>query len=140
MKEMMDPIVLDVYKIREAIAKEYATFKNYHEYLCKERQRLETQGIQFVDINKMLEEKRTAGEDENTYEYDIENSNDSIVAEVRRNREKILEEFGGNMEAYHKYLQAQHSRWEAEGFRFVSHEEVLRRQKPEESIKTAETL
>jgi predicted sulfurtransferase len=65
--------------------------------------------------------------------------NDEIVTEVRKNREELLEEHGG-IKGYLKYLQAQHSRWESEGFCFVSHEEVLRRQRQEESVKTAETL
>ena len=42
---------------------------------------------------------------------------DDIVAEVRHNREELLLEHGG-IENYLKYLQTQHRRWEALGFKF----------------------
>ena len=42
---------------------------------------------------------------------------DEIVAEVRRYREELLLEHGG-IEGYLKYLQTQHQRWEALGFKF----------------------
>jgi hypothetical protein len=48
---------------------------------------------------------------------------DDIVAEVRRHREELLEEHGG-IEGYLKYLKTQHSRWEAEGFKSVTPEEI----------------
>jgi hypothetical protein len=48
---------------------------------------------------------------------------DDIVAEVRRYREELLDEHGG-IEGYLKYLQAQHTRWEAEGFKSVSPKEI----------------
>jgi len=48
---------------------------------------------------------------------------DDIIAEVRKNREELLEEHGG-IEEYLKYLQSQHSRWEAEGFRHVGLKEI----------------
>jgi hypothetical protein len=48
---------------------------------------------------------------------------DNIVAEVRKSREELLEEHGG-IEGYLKYLQSQNSRWEAEGFKSVSLEEI----------------
>jgi hypothetical protein len=51
---------------------------------------------------------------------------DDIVAEVRKSRKELLEEHGG-IEGYLKYLQSQHSRWEAEGFRSVGFEEVYAR-------------
>ena len=42
---------------------------------------------------------------------------DEIVAEVRRYREELLLEHGG-IEGYLKYLQTQHLRLEALGFKF----------------------
>jgi hypothetical protein len=56
-----------------------------------------------------------------------------VVAEVRKNREELLEEHGG-IEGYLKYLQSQHSRWEAEGFRSVSFEEVQAQKYTEEMV------
>ena len=45
------------------------------------------------------------------------------VAEVRRNRESILEQYGG-MEGWHKHLKEQRPQLEAQGWKFMTVEEV----------------
>jgi len=47
---------------------------------------------------------------------------DSIVAEVRRNREAMLAEFDGDTMRLTAYLEAQRPFWEAAGFRFETEE------------------
>jgi hypothetical protein len=46
-----------------------------------------------------------------------------IVAEVRRNREELLAEYGG-IEGYHKHLEDMRPQWEAEGWVFATPEMV----------------
>ena len=48
---------------------------------------------------------------------------DPIVAEVRRNREAMLEEFGGDTKKLTKSLESKRPEMEAAGFRFVTEEE-----------------
>jgi hypothetical protein len=48
---------------------------------------------------------------------------DPIVAEVRRNREAILAEFGGDTKKLTAYLESKRPEMEAAGFRFVTEEE-----------------
>jgi len=62
---------------------------------------------------------------------------DPIVAEVRRNREKILADFGGDTKKLSAYLKSKRPEMEAAGFRFVTEEErqarlAWRRQQEEE--------
>jgi hypothetical protein len=56
---------------------------------------------------------------------------DSIVAEVRKSREELLEAHGG-IEGYLKYLQSKNTRWEAEGFKSVASEEIHARKHSKE--------
>jgi hypothetical protein len=48
---------------------------------------------------------------------------DPIVAEVRRTREKLQEKYGG-WEGYLKHQEEDRPRLEAEGWHFVSQEEI----------------
>jgi hypothetical protein len=50
---------------------------------------------------------------------------DEIVAEVRRNREKLLEMHGG-MEGLQKYMKEERHQLEKEGWRFMPAEEFSR--------------
>jgi hypothetical protein len=53
---------------------------------------------------------------------------DEIVTEVRRNREALLEEYGG-IEGLHKHMKEERPILEAQGWKFESPEEaVLRKQ------------
>jgi hypothetical protein len=51
---------------------------------------------------------------------------DEVVEEVRRNREKLLEEYG-SMEAWNRHLKQERPRREREGWVYVSMEEVRRK-------------
>ena len=57
-----------------------------------------------------------------------------LVAEVRRNREDMLEEHGG-FEKYTEYLSEQRPKLEAEGWRFATPDEIAHGQHP--GIRTA---
>ena len=57
-----------------------------------------------------------------------------LVAEVRRNREDMLEEHGG-YERYTKYLSEQRKKLEDEGWHFATPDEIARGQQME--IRTA---
>ena len=46
------------------------------------------------------------------------------VAEVRRNRELLLEKYGG-IDGLHKHMDAERQEWEKRGWQFVTVEEVL---------------
>ena len=53
---------------------------------------------------------------------------DEIVAEVRRNREALLEEYGG-IDGLHKHMEEERPLLEAQGWRFETPEEAaLRKQ------------
>jgi hypothetical protein len=49
-----------------------------------------------------------------------------IVAEVRKNREELLADYGG-IEGYLKHLDEDRPRLEREGWKFVDMEELLRK-------------
>ena len=51
------------------------------------------------------------------------------VAEVRRNRELLLEKYGG-IEGLHKHMDEERPKLEAQGLKFVSIEEVLAKKRP----------
>jgi hypothetical protein len=51
---------------------------------------------------------------------------DEIVAEVRRNRTKLLEMYGG-IEGLHKHMEEERPRLEKEGWKFVSAEDFGKR-------------
>jgi hypothetical protein len=51
---------------------------------------------------------------------------DEVVAEVRRNREELLAEYGG-IEGLHKHMEEERPILEAQGWKFVSTEEVAAR-------------
>jgi hypothetical protein len=51
---------------------------------------------------------------------------DEIVAEVRRNREKLLEMYGG-IDGLHKHMDEERPRLEKEGWKFISAEEFGKR-------------
>ena len=46
------------------------------------------------------------------------------VAEVRRNREFLLEKYGG-IEGLHKHMDDERPKLEAQGWKFISTEEIL---------------
>jgi hypothetical protein len=48
---------------------------------------------------------------------------DPIITEVRHNREKLLEMYGG-IEGLHKHMDEERPHLEKEGWRFVSGEEI----------------
>jgi hypothetical protein len=52
-----------------------------------------------------------------------EKFNDPIVAEVRKNREELLAEFGGDTKKLTAYLESKRPEREAAGFRYVTEEE-----------------
>ena len=52
---------------------------------------------------------------------------DPIVAEVRRTREKILAEFGGDTKKLREHLTAQRPKLEAAGFHYETEEELQAR-------------
>ena len=52
-----------------------------------------------------------------------ENFYDPIVAEVRRNREEMLAEFGGDTKKLSAYLDSKRPKWEAMGFRYETEAE-----------------
>jgi hypothetical protein len=58
------------------------------------------------------------------------NFEDEIVAEVRRHRAELLEEYG-TIEAYHKHLEEDRPRLEREGWKFVDIDEMLRKKHAE---------
>ena len=47
-----------------------------------------------------------------------------LVAEVRRNRELLLEKYGG-IEGLHKHMDEERPKLEAQGWKFISTEEIL---------------
>ncbi len=47
---------------------------------------------------------------------------DPIVAEVRKNREEMFAEFGGDVGRLHRYLAEQQPTWEAAGFHYETEE------------------
>jgi hypothetical protein len=51
---------------------------------------------------------------------------DPIVAEVRRNREKLLEMYGG-IEGLHKHMNEERPELEKDGWTFISAEEFSKR-------------
>jgi len=51
------------------------------------------------------------------------NCHEDIVAEVRRNREELLSEFGGDIHKLNEHLISQRPVLEAQGVRFVTEEE-----------------
>jgi hypothetical protein len=51
---------------------------------------------------------------------------DEIVAEVRKHRTELLEEYGG-IEGYLKHITADRPRWEHEGWQFVEMSEILKK-------------
>jgi hypothetical protein len=55
---------------------------------------------------------------------------DDIVAEVRRHRSELLEEYGG-IEAYLKHIEMDRPRLEREGWRFAGREEILKKKHAE---------
>ena len=62
---------------------------------------------------------------------------DPIVAEVRRNREELLADFGGDIDKLNEYLESKQPEREAAGVRYVTEEErqarlAWRRQQQEE--------
>jgi hypothetical protein len=48
---------------------------------------------------------------------------DPIIADVRRNREKLLEVYGG-IEGLHKHMDEERPQLEREGWKFVTAEEI----------------
>jgi len=56
-----------------------------------------------------------------------------IVAEVRKNREELLADYGG-IEGYLKHLDEDRPRLEREGWKFVDLEEMLRKKHAEEAV------
>ena len=48
---------------------------------------------------------------------------DPIVAEVRKNREELLAEFGGDTKKLREYFATQRPVWEAAGFHYETEEE-----------------
>jgi hypothetical protein len=56
---------------------------------------------------------------------------DEIVAEVRRNRAKLLEMYGG-IKGLHKHMDEDRPRLEKEGWKFVSAEEFGKRNNNEQ--------
>jgi hypothetical protein len=52
----------------------------------------------------------------------MKNYHDEIVAEVRHNRTKLLEMYGG-IEGLHKHMDEERPRLEKEGWKFISAEE-----------------
>jgi hypothetical protein len=60
------------------------------------------------------------------------NFEDEIVAEVRRHRTELFEQYG-TVEAYHKHLEEERPRLEREGWKFADIDEMLRKKHAEES-------
>jgi hypothetical protein len=60
----------------------------------------------------------------------MKNYNDEIVAEVRYNRAKLLEMYGG-IEGLHKHMDEERPRLEKEGWKFISAEEFAARNVPQ---------
>ncbi|MDR2029463.1 MAG: hypothetical protein LBP93_07995 [Treponema sp.] len=58
---------------------------------------------------------------------------DPIIVEVRRNREKLLEIYGG-VEDLHKHMDDERPRFEKEGWYFVSDEEIAALQRRHEPL------
>jgi hypothetical protein len=56
-----------------------------------------------------------------------------IVAEVRKNREELLADYGG-IKGYLKHLDEDRHRLEREGWKFVDLEEMLRKKHAEETV------
>lgn len=57
---------------------------------------------------------------------------DPILAEVRKNREKLLEKYGG-IDGLHKHMDEERPRLEREGWRFVTGEELAALQRRHEN-------
>ena len=55
---------------------------------------------------------------------------DETVAEVRKHREELLEEYGG-MEGYLKHIEEDRPRWERSGWKFVEIDEMLKKKHAE---------
>ncbi|MDR3139364.1 MAG: hypothetical protein LBT95_06780 [Treponema sp.] len=62
---------------------------------------------------------------------------DPILAEVRQNREKLLEMYGG-IDGLHKHMDEERPRLEKEGWRFLTEEEMtlLKNRHNKEEIKS----
>lgn len=58
---------------------------------------------------------------------------DPILAEVRKNREKLLEKYGG-IDGLHKHMDEERPRLEREGWRFATDEELAALQHRHESV------
>jgi hypothetical protein len=58
---------------------------------------------------------------------------DEIVAEVRKHRTELLEEYGG-IEGYLKHLEADRPRLEREGWQFVNMDELLKKKHAETQL------
>jgi hypothetical protein len=61
----------------------------------------------------------------------VKEYHDEIVAEVRRNRAKLLEIYGG-IQGLHKHMDEERPRLEKEGWKFVSVEEFGKRNNSEQ--------
>jgi hypothetical protein len=55
---------------------------------------------------------------------------DETVAEVRKRREELLDEYGG-MEGYLKHIEKDRPRWEREGWKFVDINDMLKKKHTE---------
>ena len=70
---------------------------------------------------------------------------DPIVAEVRKNREELLAEFGGDTQKLTAYLESKRPEREAAGFRYVTEDErqarlALNRQRREAEARRVANL
>jgi len=70
---------------------------------------------------------------------------DPIVAEVRKNREALLAEFGGDVEKLSAYLKSKRSERKAAGVRYVTEEERLlrlarRKERDEKLVRELEAI
>ena len=58
------------------------------------------------------------------------------IEETRRNRERLLEMHGG-IDGLHRYMESEQERWEREGWRFVTIEEVLAKKRQDSGLSAA---
>ena len=58
-----------------------------------------------------------------------------LVAEVRRNRELLLEKYGG-IDGLHKHMDEERPELEKQGWKFVSVEEVLAKKRTRDTVES----
>ena len=56
-----------------------------------------------------------------------------LIAEVRRNRELLLEKYGG-IDGLHKHMDKERTKLEKQGWKFVSVEEVLAKKRAQVTV------